>query len=164
MEKDLHAQLEEFSIEQFLDLLQAIFSAIVLTAIAVIISGKLVATTTTRSNKVDDYFTINLIFFRIRATGDEVTWGFVVFIFAMGLTVVFGGQAAYNFFKLNTGLDIGHWGSLCAIAAFFSVVASVLLWLAVPLLRSSPLISSTDRNSQIEMLQAQREGNEGERK
>lgn len=160
MAEDVNVKPDNFSLEQFFEILRAIFSAVVLTAIAVIISGKLVAATTVRSSKEDDYFTINLLFFRIRATGDEVMWGFAVFILAMGLTVVLGGEAAYQFFRLNTGLDIGHWSSLCAIAAFFSVIASVLLWLSIPLMRSSPVISAKDRKAQIEALKAQQSAKE----
>ncbi|MGV2169212.1 hypothetical protein ACQZ40_22885 [Agrobacterium sp. 16-172Ci] len=156
MEGKVLGQPGDLSLERVFEILQAIFSAIVLTAIAVIISGKLVAATTIRSDKEDDFFTINLVFFRIRATGDEVMWGFTVFIFTMGLTVTLGGQPAYHFFRLNTGLDIGHWSSLCAIAAFFSVVASVLLWIVVPFLRSTPVISVEDREAQINKLNAQR--------
>jgi hypothetical protein len=148
-------QTDGFSIEQIIEVVEVIFSWVILMPIAVIISGKLVAETTVRSSKEDDFLSINLLFFRIRATGDEVMWGFAVFILVMGSTVGFGGPAAYDFFKLNTGLDIGHWNSLCVIAAFFSVIVSLALWLVVPYLRSSPVISAQDRNAQIEKLKSQ---------
>lgn len=155
MADNVPEQTYELSIEQVIEVVEVIFSWVILMPIAVIISGKLIAETTTHSSKQDDFFSINLLFFRIRAKGDEVMWGFAVFILVMGLTVVLGGPAAYDFFKFKTGLDIGHWNSLCVIAAFFSVVISLILWFAVPFLRSSPVISAQDRNAQIEKLASQ---------
>lgn len=162
MASSVPEQTDDFSIEQIIEVVEAVFSWVILMPIAVIISGKLVAETTIRSSKEEDFFTINLMFFRIRAKGDEVMWGFAVFILVMGLTVGFGGPAAYDFFKLNTGLDIGHWNSLCVIAAFFSVIISLALWLAVPFLRSSPVISAQDRNAQIKKLASQSSAERGD--
>jgi hypothetical protein len=102
-------------------LLAVLFSWIVLLGISVIISGKLVAQHIVLNFSDEDVFSINLIFFKVRARGDEVSLGFILFLLCFGIVLVFGGQGAYLYFKTQAGIDIGHWNSMCAISSLLCI-------------------------------------------
>lgn len=130
----------------------AVFSWIFLIAASVIISGKLLAQRIPLNAGEGDLFSINLIVFRLRAKGSEVSLGFLIFILLLGSVAVVGGGDAYRYFEVRTGLSIGQWNSLCAIAAFFSVILSLVVWSVGFAFRSPPLISPAERSDQIEAL------------
>lgn len=129
-----------------------VFSWILLMAVGVIISGKLLALRIPLRLKSDDLFSINLLLFKLRASGDEVSLGLATFILTLGPVVVLGGSAAYGFFREHTGLEIGQWNSLCAISSFFSIVVATAVWILASLIRGQPLISAEERAEQIKKL------------
>lgn len=124
----------------------------VLTGVGVIISGKLMAYRWPLAMGSDDFFKINILILKLKAGGDQVFWGFTIFVPTLGLVILFGGVSAYNFFKLNSGIDIGHWSSMCAIASFFSVVLSSILALIAPIMTSVPIIKNSERKKQLDKL------------
>ncbi len=126
-------------------LIVVILSWMVLVALAIIISGKLVVKRFPFGLKDDALFSIPLHYFKIKATGDEVSVGFLLFILSLGLAVIFGGVPAYQFFRQQAGIDIGQWNSLCVIACFFSLLFATFVFLLVPVFKSEPLVSDKDR-------------------
>lgn len=133
-------------------LITAIFSAVILTAIGVIISGKLLAQRIPLNIKCGDKFNINLIVIKLSAKDDEVSLGFIAFIFILSMTILFGGEQASNAFQHKAGIDIGHWPSLCAISAFISIILSMILWIFGAFFPFTVFISDEDRKNQIDRL------------
>lgn len=126
-----------------------VFSTAALTAIAVLFSGKLIARRIRINLPETDVFSLNLGILRIRAQGDEVACGFLMFILAVAATAAVGGEPAYLFFKSRSGIDLGQWSSLCAIAGLVSVIVSIAVWAIAPLFRVRPLLSGEERSAQI---------------
>src|SRR5688572_11292020 len=87
-------------------LITFVFSWVILLGVSVIIAGKLVAKHFVLNLGPDDLFSINLVAFRIRAKGDEVSLGFVVFVIALVIVILGGGKQSYEIFKDRAGIDI----------------------------------------------------------
>jgi hypothetical protein len=132
------------------------FSWGVLAAISIIISGKLLGSRFALGFVAEDRFRIPLLIFDIRARGDQVSLGSLTFIFSLTVWVCFGGAGAYQFFKRQTGLDIGQWNSLCAIAAVFAMFVSLAIYIVAPLLGRQPVIGQGARDDVISKLKADR--------
>jgi hypothetical protein len=147
-------------IEQTKALLLAVFSWVILTATGVIVSGKLLARRIPLGVGSTDLFSINLVAFRIKATGDEVVLGLLLFGLALGSVVWFGGLKTYQFFRLQTGLDVGQWNSLCVVASFYATIVSTIIWVAAPLFGAKPLINSKERDAQIRTIERNSEDDE----
>src|SRR6202035_1154143 len=79
-------------------LITFIFSWVVLLGISVIIAGKLTAKYMALDIGGDDLFSINLIAFRIKAKGDEVSLGFVIFVLSLVFVILTGGRSSYEIF------------------------------------------------------------------
>jgi hypothetical protein len=138
-----------FDVEKITSLIATVFSTIVLTAVGVIISGKLMANRIPINLSDDDHFMINLYILKLRSTDDQVIWGFTMFIFGIGAVIIFGGHDAYEYFKLNSGVDLGQWKSLCAIASFLSIFVSSLIWAIAPFLKGTPILNIKERDTQL---------------
>ena len=134
-------------------LLTFVFSWIVLLGIGVIVSGKLTAQHIVLGLGEDDLFSINLVAFRIRAKGDEVSLGFVLYFFCLVAVIVLGGPEAYTILKERAGLDIGHWNSICVIASFLSIISAALLRIMRPVLTRAPIVTDSERTAIIKKLQ-----------
>lgn len=152
MSDDEIQDLSSIDIDTIASLITFIFSAIVLTAIGVIISGKLIANRIPINLSGDDVFSINLIILKLKSTGDEVAWGFIVFILALGVIIFFGGKPASQFFIDQSGLPLTHWSAMCAIAAFISIFVAAAIWIFAPLFRGSPVVSDEEREDMIKKL------------
>jgi hypothetical protein len=138
---------------------QTIFSFLVAPALAVIVSGILVAR---RINMSSTRFHLNspstAVFgvpipgiFSFRAVGDEVTWGFALYLINLGGIGVTAGKGAYPFFISHFGVDIGQWNSLCILSSLSSVVIATAIFIFGAL--SLPVRSqASDRDNQIEKL------------
>jgi hypothetical protein len=117
-------------------------------------TGKLTAKHWTIGATSDDIFSINLYVFKIRASGDEVSFGFVIFVLSLAGVIWFGGEDLYLLFKARSGLNIGHWNSMCVVASFISVLVAVLIYLYfLWSTRGPPIIPPTHRAEQIEQLE-----------
>jgi hypothetical protein len=137
---------------------QFIFSFLVVPALAVIVSGILLATrlnlsTRFRLNRgATDVFGIPIPgLFSFQAVGDEVTWGFAVYFLNFAIISGFAGHAAYLFFLSHFGIDIGPWDSLCILSSLSSVVISVLIFI-FGALRLPVRSQSVDRDKQIDRI------------
>jgi hypothetical protein len=137
-----------------------LFSWIVLAAIAIIISGKLIAKRVPLGFVEGDRFRINLVIFDMKARGDEVSLGFIVFIMSLSLCIVFGGKGAYLFFKAQSGIDIGQWSSLCAISSFLSIFCAVLIWTAALFVKGAPVVDQGARQEMLDRVQQIRDHHE----
>jgi hypothetical protein len=134
------------------EVLGFVFSWIVLLGIGVIVSGKLAGQHFILGFSDEDSFSINVVAFRIRARGDEVSLGFLFFFLCLGLVVIFGGADAYTYFKSHAGIDIGHWNSICVISSFLSIVVAVVLWIMRAMFGYQPIVNGKERIKQIEQL------------
>lgn len=135
------------------DVLAALLSWIVLAAISIIVSGKLIAKRFPLGFDDEADFRIPLVIFRLRARGDEVSLGLIVFILTLALAVTVGGKEAYEFFRRQSGIDVGQWNSLCVIASFLSVFIALLIYMMAPLLRGQPVIKGADRAEAMQRLE-----------
>lgn len=136
--------------------LAVFFSWFVLAAISIIISGKLLGSRFALGFVNEDRFRIPLGIFDIRARGDQVSLGALTFIFSLTIWVCFGGAEAYSFFKRQSGLDIGQWNSLCAIAAVFTMFIALVIYIAAPFVARQPVITQSARDEVIDKLKASR--------
>ncbi|WP_139216653.1 hypothetical protein [Sphingomonas sp. NFR04] len=140
-----------------IDLLQSVVTAllswIVLAAISIIISGKLITYRLPIGLKDESSFHIPLIIFKMKAKGEEVTSGFICFILCLSACIFIGGKPAYDIFKLRSGVDIGQWNSLCVMASFLSLTISLIILVSVPLFKGAPVISLVERDDTIKLLE-----------
>lgn len=126
--------------------LTALLSWIVLSAISIIISGKLIAKRLPIGLGDDAFFKVPLIIFRIEARGDEVTAGFISFLLSLGCCSVIGGKALEAYIESNVGLSIGVWSSLCSVASIVSLSMATMILVIAPLFRGNPIVSEKDRD------------------
>lgn len=131
----------------------AILSWIILAAIAIIISGKLISKRVPIGIFDEAKFEIPLLIFHIEARGEEVTTGFVSFILSLFLCIFLGGNQAYLLFKEQAGVDIGQWNSLCVIASFLSLLVATIICIVAPFVKGSPVIQQKDRAEVIRLLE-----------
>ena len=139
----------EAAINLVRDVLAFLLSWVVLAAIAIIVSGKLVAKRFPLGFDDDADFRIPLIIFHLRARGDEVSLGLILFILTLAFSIVAGGPAAYEFFKRQSGIDVGQWNSLCVIASFTSVMIALLIYMVAPLFRGQPIVDEAEREETL---------------
>ncbi|MBP2161782.1 MULTISPECIES: hypothetical protein [Asticcacaulis] len=135
-----------------MEILYFIFSWIVLLTISVIISGKFAAKAFPVGFIGDDKIAINIVILKMKATGDEVALGFSIFILCLAASVIFGGGAAYEYFKIHSGIDVGQWNSLCVISSAACLTISIFAYLISKLLVPPRVISGTERQEMIEKL------------
>src|SRR4051794_17170374 len=95
------------------DVITFLLSWLALAAIAIIVSGKLIAKRMPLGLNDDALFRMPLIFFDLRARNDEVSLGLISFILSLAVCIGLGGKSAYLFFRENAGIDVGQWNSLC---------------------------------------------------
>ena len=146
------------STDKIIGLLGTIFSTVVLTAIGVALAGKLMARRVPFGLDNWDEFHVPLIILRVRARGDELAWGFILFIFSATVVISLGGKPAYIFFKDHTGVDVGQWNSLCAITSSLCLLVSFLMWIIVPLFRGSPILTPSEREELLDDIEARSSG------
>ena len=137
---------------QFGGFLLWLLSWLPLSAIGIIVSGKFLAQRIPLGLGEKDVFDFNLVVFRIRATGDAVSLGFVVFILMIGIVSFVFGKGTELYLSEKAGLDIGLWNSNCAAAAFFSIIVSILFYIFAPFILPKPIIDKQDRDEQIRRL------------
>lgn len=136
--------------------LTAIFSWVVLLGISVIVTGKITCRILRNTVLSEDKFTINFVIFKISAIGDEVLFGFLIFLLVLLSVILFGGAQVYDMFKNHSGIDIGQWNSICVLSSLLSVLVATLIFLGRMLGGSpagSPIITKNERKKQIEKLQ-----------
>jgi hypothetical protein len=143
------------AIEITSSILTAIFSWIVILGISVIVAGKLMCRMAARSISSDDRFVINFFVFRISAKGDEVLFGFLIFLLVLLAVIFFGGRSAYEMFRDHSGIDIGQWNSICVLASLLSVMIASLIFLLNSIdgpPGGAPIITEEERKEQIAKL------------
>jgi hypothetical protein len=121
-------------IEALTPLLSFIFSWILMLPIGVIISGIFLGALVPVPTAVGTRFVIPLLILKIEATGGEVVIGFYAYLLTFSLVLVFGGTDLYQYIKVQSSLDPGHFNSLCAASAVLSA-----LWTSVPFFASLAL-------------------------
>lgn len=140
-------------IDFFQSVLAALLSWIFLAAISIIISGKLISKRLPIGIRDDSIFVINLKVFQIGAKGEEVSTGFIAFILSLSFCIIFGGADAYESFRAKSGVDIGHWNSLCVIASFLSLLLATTICILAPFLKGAPVINAEDRRETLDRLE-----------
>ncbi len=139
--------------EQVTKLLTTVFSSIVLTALAIIISGKLLAVRIPLGFSKSDKFGVNLFVLNLKAIGDEASLGLLMFFASLTFVAVcFGAPQTSTYLSDRTGLNLGEWDALCFASSFFSVFCAAVFYAVFPLFSSKPIISSTERDAQIASL------------
>jgi hypothetical protein len=142
--------------KSYFELLQSalalLFSWCFLAAISIIISGKLISKRLPIGISDNAIFGINLKIFQIDARGEEVTTGFIAFLLSFAFCVAVGGADAYQFFRERSGVDIGQWNSLCAIASLLSLLLATSICILAPFLKGAPVISAGDRRETLDRL------------
>ena len=149
---------EIFSAHGLLEYGLPIFSIFVLMPVAVLISGRLMASRILLDQSKSPFvINIDMKIIKIMAQGAEVTWGFIIFILALVFTMAVWGPDAKVYIVSKTGLNIGVWTAYCAVASFSSLIISLFLCAIRSLLRSSSLLSKQQRDDQLKELTKQDE-------
>lgn len=143
------------ALETVQSIVTVLLSWLLLAAISIIISGKLISLRLPMGLSEEAKFEIPLIIFQLKARGEEVITGFLAFIISLALCISFGGNAAYLMFKAQSGVDIGQWNSLCVIASFVSLIVATAICIIVPFLKGSPVVNQSDREDTIRILERQ---------
>lgn len=139
-----------------------VLSWIVLTAIAIIISGKLLAKRMPLGFFNDDVFDINLGLLKLKSRGDEVSLGFIVFIFHLCVFIIFGGKPIYTFFKTQAGIDIGQWNSLCIVSSFASILLAFIFYAISGWLKGVPILEPVNRTQMVDRMNDLKEIRDGD--
>ena len=124
------------SVDYLSDSLKFVFSWIALLPIAIVVSGKLIAHNPAfkLSGQDEQKFGLRLPgIIHFVATGDEVVFGFALFITEFFFFALVAGRAIYGIVKSDFGVDLGQFNSLCAFSAFSSVIVSGLVLLFIAL-------------------------------
>jgi hypothetical protein len=151
-------QPSEPSIHLVQEALAVFFSWFILAAVAIIISGKLLAKRFSMGFVQEDKFRIPLLIFDIRARGDEVSLGLLAFLGSFAVWLIFGGKNAYEFFRDHAGIDIGQWNSLCVMASFSALFLCLIMFIVAPLVGSQPVVSEEIRAEVISKLERLKNG------
>jgi len=108
-----------------------LFSWILVMPIAVIFSGKLLASRLRLPLEGNvDFIDIRIpLLFRARATRAEAVFGFGMYFLWFTIAGFAGGKSLYAAFKEGFGIDPGQWNSLCITGSLISVVCSFLIFL-----------------------------------
>jgi hypothetical protein len=133
--------------------LTVLFSWAVLTALSIILSGKLLAKRIPAGFNDTALFNIPLGIFRLEAKGDEVSLGIIMFIFSFTGCIILGGKTAYEIFKDRAGIDIGQWNSLVVISSFLAVIVSTILCVILSRVTGQPVIDSEERKGVLNRLE-----------
>lgn len=139
-------------VEVLRDGLVFILSWIVLTAIAIIISGKLLAKRMPLGFLDEDIFDINIGLLKLKSRGDEVSLGFIAFIFHLCCFIMFGGKSTYIFFKLQSGIDVGQWNSLCIMSSFASILLAFIFYAVSGWIKGVPIIEPANRSQMLDRM------------
>ncbi|WP_146175133.1 hypothetical protein [Umezawaea tangerina] len=112
--------------------LKFVFSWIVLAPIAIIVAGKLATQVVRLPGQRGQLFQIKIpALITMRASGQEVTLGFAVFILCLACTGFFAGKGVYHVFVDGFGIDPGQFNVLCVFSAFLSVALTSFLLVVV---------------------------------
>jgi hypothetical protein len=114
--------------------LKFVFSWIALTPIAIIVSGKLIAHIPVFRLQGQDEQRFGLRLpgvIHFVAKGDEVVFGFAIFIMEFFILSLIAGQVIYGIVKSRFGVDLGQFNSICTFSAFSSVILSAFLLLLI---------------------------------
>jgi hypothetical protein len=110
--------------------LKLIFSWAILMPIAVIVSGKLLAQRFNLRTRTKQLFRIPVIgVFDVQANDDEVILGFSGFITTLFLVSILAGKAVYHLFRVQFGIDPGHFNCLCIFSSFATVVWTLAVFI-----------------------------------
>jgi hypothetical protein len=141
--------------------LAGVFSWAVLATASIIISGLLLARRFPLTFVQEGKLIIPLWVFELKAQRDQVILGVMAFILALTCVVCLGGPSAYQFFRIQAGIDIGQWNSLCVIASSLTMICSLITFIVTPLLSgASPVITDMERASIISRIQELGNGQE----
>lgn len=111
------------------DVLEFIFSWLVMLAIAVIVTGKLLSKPINFGADSKQLLKIPLGIFNVEANGGEVILGFASLMFMLLIVALLGGADAYLLVKTNFGIDPGHFHALCFISSLISVMFATVIFL-----------------------------------
>ena len=110
--------------------LKFVFSWIVLMSIAVIVSGKLLASRFRLGSHTRQKFRIPIPgVLNVEASGDEVIFGFVGFFITFLFIGLLGGPRAYEILVRQLGIDPGQFNALCMLSSFATVLWTTVLYL-----------------------------------
>lgn len=130
-----------------------IFSWIVLMPIAVIIAGKFLSQIIKLEARSKQLFKIQIkSMLLVQATDDEVIFGFTGFFITLLPIGILTGPTAYNFFRIQFGVDPGQFNSLCILSAFTTIVWSFFIFLFNKILRPPKDAVFKERDKLIEDL------------
>jgi hypothetical protein len=118
------------SIAPLNDALKFIFSWVALMPLSVIVSGKLLAHIPAfrLAGQEKQDFGLRLPgVIRFFASGDEVVFGFGLFLSELFILSLVAGHGIYKLFRSDFGVNLGQFNSLCAFSALSSVVFSLLI-------------------------------------
>jgi hypothetical protein len=139
--------------EQIPKLLTTVFSSIVLTALAVIISGKLLASRIPLGFSKSDRFGVNLGVLNLKAIGDEASLGLLMFLGSLAFVGgVFGASDTSTYLSGRTGLTLSAWDGLCFGSSLFSAFCAVTFYVVFPFIWPKSIITSAERDAQIASL------------
>jgi hypothetical protein len=136
------------SINLLSDALKFIFSWVALLPIAIIVSGKFIAHIPAfkLTGQEGQMFGVRLPgVIDFVAKGDEVVYGFGLFIAEFFIVAIVAGHAVYNLVESDFGINLGQFNAICAFSAFSSVILSGLLLFGLAMSgrirnRSDPII------------------------
>jgi hypothetical protein len=114
-------------IETLSPLFLFIFSWIVMLPMGVIISGIFLGSLMTAQASEGTIFKIPLFILNIEARRNQVVAGFYAFILTFTLVIIFGGAELYIYIKERSGIDPGHFNSLCVASSVLAVI-----WTSIP--------------------------------
>lgn len=110
--------------------LKFVFSWIILTPIAIIVSGKMLAHRLMLEPGSKQLFSIRIFrILTVEARNEEVVLGLTGFLVTLLVVGAAGGARAYALFREHFGIDPGQFNSLCVISALFLVVWAFAVYL-----------------------------------
>jgi hypothetical protein len=117
-----------YQVDTIRRLIEFLFSGLVLAYVAIIVSGKLLASAFPGRRLPGQSLRLPLFIMNFQAENDEVIFGMTSFILTLLLTAFLGGPDFYFLFVKRFGLDAGQFNTLCIASAFFSVIWSASLY------------------------------------
>lgn len=144
--------------------LEFIFSWVVLSAVCVIVAGKLLSRSFKLRRAGKQLFCVIVPkILRVSAKDDEVIIGFAVYVITFLMVGALFGQDAHNFFSDNFGLTITHWNSLAILSSMILVTWAVFVHLAHGFIESRRDRRIDEHNQVIQRLGEERGGMEDPR-
>jgi hypothetical protein len=129
-----------------------IFSWIIIMPTAVILSGKLLAPRLKLPAWSEQTFDIKIppigpTMYRVNANNGEVVVGLSSFLLCLLILAMTAGPAAYEKFRINFGIDPGHFNSLCVFSSLIQISCCFIIFIAgsLPFFVTDKAVTERDR-------------------